>query len=103
MTAVERNISLAVLGPCVVLHGNGFDPADPLIELSGLQRKILCQLAVNKPEAVQLDRLVEAVWGDDPPPTAKAALQNQIARIRTRLGNDSIRTVWRRLPTEYRY
>jgi DNA-binding SARP family transcriptional activator len=93
MTAVERDLLLAVLGPCVVLHGNGFGPADPQIELSGLQRRILCQLAMNKPEAVHLDRLVEAVWGDDPPPTAKAALQNQIARIRTRLGNESILTV----------
>ncbi len=79
---------MLVLGPCEIDHGDG--RRGP--ELSAVQRKVLVRLAVSRPAAVELDDLIDAVWGDSPPPTAKTSLHNQISRIRRQHGAATIRT-----------
>jgi DNA-binding SARP family transcriptional activator/tetratricopeptide (TPR) repeat protein len=78
-----------VLGPCLIERRDGSRGPD----LSSVQRTLLARLAIARPAAVELDDLIEAVWGADPPATAKTSLHNQISRIRRAHGAETIRTV----------
>ena len=51
---------------------------------------VLAALALSAGSAVPVWRLVELVWGDDPPRTAERTLQSYIARLRKGLGQDTI-------------
>ena len=50
------------------------------------RRLVLAALALRPNRAVSRDRLIDAVWDGDPPPTARAALQGHIAQLRKVLG-----------------
>lgn len=89
VSRVAANASVSVLGPCIVR----FDDDDESFEPSLIQRRILTRLAVARGGVVLADELVDVVWAGDPPRTATAALQNQVARLRDRLGGASIETV----------
>src|SRR4051812_21023366 len=55
--------------------------------LSGLRRKaVLAALALNVGELVTVERLIEAVWGDEPPATAINTLQQHVRHLRLVLG-----------------
>lgn len=63
------------------------------VDLGGARaRAVLAILLVNRNAVVSVDRIVDLVWGGDSPPTATAALQNLIARLRRLLGPDAIET-----------
>ena len=47
-------------------------------------------LAVNAEQTVSAERLIEFVWGEDPPPTARKSLQVYISRIRRVLGETAV-------------
>jgi DNA-binding SARP family transcriptional activator len=64
-----------------------------LVELAG--QRPLTALAVLLLEAnhlVPAERLVNALWGEDPPPTASTALRNVVTQLRKALGSDAIET-----------
>jgi DNA-binding SARP family transcriptional activator/tetratricopeptide (TPR) repeat protein len=44
--------------------------------------RILAALLCRPNRIVELDRLIEAVWADDPPDTARRQVQNQVAALR---------------------
>lgn len=109
MGTEATRLIVRVLGPCtvtehavitvgpaadqpIVLPGN-IDP-EPVrtIELTMVQRRIVARLALGRPDAVDPESLIEAVWGPEPPATARTAVQNQISRLRARLGRDVIVT-----------
>jgi DNA-binding SARP family transcriptional activator len=70
-----------VLGPLEVETDGG------LIPLPGQRpRALLTALLLEPNSIVPTYRLVEALWGDKPPDTPGNALQQVIARLRTRLG-----------------
>jgi DNA-binding SARP family transcriptional activator len=50
------------------------------------QRAVLAILLLRRGEAVSSDVLVDGLWGEDPPPTARAALHNYVAQLRRGLG-----------------
>ena len=56
------------------------------------QRALLAVLALRAGEAVSPDRLVENIWGESPPKTARHALENYVSELRRTLGRDVIRT-----------
>jgi DNA-binding SARP family transcriptional activator/energy-coupling factor transporter ATP-binding protein EcfA2 len=47
-------------------------------------------LVINAGEAVSTERLIEFVWGDDPPPTARKSLQVYVSRLRRVLGETAV-------------
>ena len=51
---------------------------------------VLATLALSVGSAVPVPRLVEAVWGEDPPRTAERTVQSYLARLRGALGAGSI-------------
>ena len=64
-----------------------------VVEVSG-QRQLaaLVALLLSPNRVVPAERIVDAVWGEHPPPTAAAALRNTVVQLRKLLGNDAIET-----------
>jgi DNA-binding winged helix-turn-helix (wHTH) protein len=50
------------------------------------QQVVLATLLISHPDPVSNDRLIDAVWGDDPPPTAPTTVQAYVSRLRKLLG-----------------
>ena len=61
--------------------------------LGGLkQRALLAVLLLNANEVVSNDRLIDELWGEQPPRTAPAYLQNCISKLRKVLGPEVVET-----------
>ena len=63
---------------------------------SGKQRVVLAVLLLHSNHVVSTDVLIEALWGSEPPPSARAAMRNYVKRLRRVLGgagHDLIRSV----------
>lgn len=70
-----------MLGPLDVREG------DRRLELGGpRQRTLLAHLVLRANELVPADRLVDGLWGDEPPATARASVQTYVSRLRRALG-----------------
>ena len=76
---------LDVVRPAAV-NGEAAQPSDDPIELgSPKQRAVLAVLLLQRGRVVSSDRLIDAVWGDDAPPSALASLQAYISNLRRAL------------------
>ena len=76
----STGLRLSVLGEMTALLGGA--PVD----LGGpRQRAVLGLLVVARGDIVPADSLVDALWGDEPPPSATSALQAYISHLRRRL------------------
>jgi DNA-binding SARP family transcriptional activator len=83
--AVRLLGALRVLGP------------DGAVDLGGRKpRALLTLLVIHAGRPVSVDRLIEAVWGDDPPARCEATLQSYVSRLRRVL--DGIATITAREP-----
>lgn len=60
---------------------------------AGRQRKLLAILLLHPNEVVSTDRLIDELWGEQPPPTAAKALQGHISHLRKQLGQGCVLTV----------
>ena len=56
------------------------------------QRAVLAVLLTHAGEVVSGDRLIDELWGDDPPETAANVLQGYVSHLRKALGRDAIAT-----------
>jgi predicted ATPase/DNA-binding SARP family transcriptional activator len=78
---VSSEIDVRLLGPLEV------EVSGERVRFEGVeQRKLFVLLALRAPEAVSADELVEALWGPEPPAGALHALQKDVSRLRSRLG-----------------
>ncbi|HEX7083840.1 MAG TPA: BTAD domain-containing putative transcriptional regulator [Gaiellaceae bacterium] len=80
-------IEVRLLGPVVATRGG-----EPVTLGGPKQRAVLALLALRVGTVVPADRLVEALWGASPPPTAATALHGHVSRLRRALGKDAIAT-----------
>src|SRR5205085_5846375 len=71
-----------LLGPFMVRIGGVVVPVQ-----KGKQRALLAALLLNAGRPVSLDELAEALWGPDPPPSARVTIQNYVMRLRKALGD----------------
>jgi DNA-binding SARP family transcriptional activator len=72
-------VEYRILGPLQVL-------ADQPVDLGGrTQRTLLAVLLANSGRLVSLRYLIDAVWEDDPPGTAKRQVQNYVSALRRSL------------------
>ena len=76
-------MGINVLGPLTVDGPGRLGPHD---------RVVLQALATRLGQPVSADELVDAVWGDHPPPSAAKNLQSCVVRLRKILGTDAIET-----------
>jgi YVTN family beta-propeller protein len=74
------SVLFRLLGPLEVSDGD-----DPLPIGEGRQRAVLVLLLLHRNETVSSERLVDALWGETPPPTATKVLQNQVGQLRRAL------------------
>ncbi|SEG89996.1 Predicted ATPase [Thermomonospora echinospora] len=82
-----------VLGPLEVRR------AGQVVELPPRRRSLLAVLALRAGTMVTVDGLVDALWGEDPPPTAVRTLHAHIAKLAALLpGNGDERLIRRRDP-----
>jgi len=56
------------------------------------QRAVLALLVLNAGRVVSTDRLIDAVWGESPTPTAPTSLQNVVVALRRLLGAENLVT-----------
>ena len=66
------------------------DGGEPLDIGPAKCQTVLAVLALSAGSAVPVSRLVELVWGDEPPRTAEKTLQSYVVRLRAGLGADAI-------------
>src|SRR5262245_33158415 len=63
---------------------------DRPIALGGAkQRAVLAMLGLEANRAIAADRLIEGLWGGEPPQSAAKMLQNYVWRLRQALGEDA--------------
>jgi DNA-binding SARP family transcriptional activator/tetratricopeptide (TPR) repeat protein len=80
-------VEFRLLGPLeVVADGRSLDLG------AHKQRALLGLLLLSANSAVPSDRLIDALWDDDPPETARKALQVYVAGLRKQLGRDRLET-----------
>ena len=84
-------LEFGLLGPLLVRRD-----CEALPIPAGRQRTLLAVLLLNGGRAASADELIEALWGPEPPQSARASLQNYVRRLRAALGDRGhllIRTV----------
>jgi pimeloyl-ACP methyl ester carboxylesterase/DNA-binding SARP family transcriptional activator len=60
--------------------------------VTGRNAQVLAVLLAAYPSPVTTDRLIEEVWGDEPPKAPETALHTVISRLRGLVGNDLVTT-----------
>ena len=75
-------MEFAILGPLEVRDG----PA-PVRVPGAKERALLADLLVNAGRVVPADRLVDDLWGDDPPGNPANTLQGRVSALRRALGS----------------
>ncbi|MCA1736856.1 MAG: helix-turn-helix domain-containing protein, partial [Actinobacteria bacterium] len=76
----ESSMEFGILGPLDVVGGTR------IISLPrGRGRALLALLILNAGRVVSTDRLVDELWGQQPPATAATALQGLVSKLRKRL------------------
>jgi DNA-binding SARP family transcriptional activator/class 3 adenylate cyclase len=71
-------VQFRILGPLEVLD----DDARPLVLGGPKQRALLAVLLLHAGQVVSADRLVDELWGEDSPETARSVLQVYVANLR---------------------
>ena len=76
-----------ILGPLEVVTGG------QALDLGGAkQRALLAVLLLHANRVVSTDRLIDALWEDDPPESAHKALQVYVSGVRKLLGKERVQT-----------
>jgi DNA-binding SARP family transcriptional activator len=80
-------LEFRILGPLEVLDG------EDALHLGGQkQRALLALLLLDPNRVVSTDRIVDALWGEEPPRTAATSLQNFVSQLRKLLGPETLVT-----------
>ena len=80
-------LEFRILGPLEVVGEQGPIP------LGGQkQRALLGGLVIRAGQVVSTDRLLDELWGEQPPKTATTSLQNMVSQLRKLLGADVLVT-----------
>ena len=77
-------MEVRVLGPVELVDGAS------VVRLPHAQRTLLAALAARLDERVSVDVLVDALWPEAPPPSARKSLQAHVVRLRRALGSVAI-------------
>ncbi len=74
------------------------DDAGPVAIGGPRQRLLLATLLASRRQVVALDSLTDALWGDDPPPTARSTLQTSVSKLRRLIASSGAATLDSRPP-----
>src|SRR3954469_10926210 len=77
----EFEYQVNVLGPISVVGPHG------AVDAGGNKPRLLLALLVaNAGSVVSTERLIDGLWGDEPPPTARKTVQVHVSNLRRSLG-----------------
>jgi DNA-binding SARP family transcriptional activator/class 3 adenylate cyclase len=79
--AAVAPLEVRMLGPLEILVGG-----TRLVGLSRRPSEVLVCLAFSAGDLVTMDRLIDVLWGEDPPPSARNAVQAHVSTLRRHLG-----------------
>src|ERR687888_649798 len=85
--ASGRTMRYRIFGPLQVADGSR-----PVALAQGRQRLLLAVLLVHANETISTDRLIDALWGESPPPTAGRSLHNLVSALRKAIGERALVT-----------
>lgn len=77
-----------LLGPLEAVGDDG----EPLVLGGQRQRAVLALLLLRANRVVSTEFLIDAVWGESPPPTARTSFQNSISALRKLVGQNALVT-----------
>jgi DNA-binding SARP family transcriptional activator len=80
------DVAVSVLGPVV-----GAVDLTP-VDLRPREQALLAALVLGSQRGQSVDALIDLLWSEDPPPTARKALQNHVARLRSGLRTAAVVT-----------
>jgi DNA-binding SARP family transcriptional activator len=80
-------LEFGILGPLEARAGG-----EPVPLGGARQRAVLAVLLTHAGELVSADRLIDELWGDNPPGTAANVLQGYVSHLRKALGREAIAT-----------
>ncbi|MBV8160534.1 MAG: AfsR/SARP family transcriptional regulator [Acidimicrobiia bacterium] len=80
-------MQVRLLGPLEVLGDEG----EPVALGGAKERALLAALAVHRGQVLSEDRLVDTLWGGEPPRTAARTLQSYLSRLRKALNGADVR------------
>jgi DNA-binding SARP family transcriptional activator len=80
-------VDFCILGPLEVLH-----EGRPVRIEGAKERALLALLLLHAGEPVSADRLIDALWDDSPPATARKSVQVRVAGLRRAIGGDVVLT-----------
>jgi DNA-binding SARP family transcriptional activator/pimeloyl-ACP methyl ester carboxylesterase len=80
-------VRISLLGPLMV---DG-EPGEAVLR-AAKERSLLAALALSPGQVVGFDSLVDALWGDAPPATARKTLQTYMSNMRRALGPEAVET-----------
>ncbi|MEM9041712.1 MAG: BTAD domain-containing putative transcriptional regulator [Actinomycetota bacterium] len=63
-------------------HAAHFRTGEDVLSLRPKERAVIGAIVVHHPEPVAIDEVIEFVWGDAPPRSARASVHNHLARLR---------------------
>ncbi len=75
-------MDLQILGPTELLSDDG----EPLNAGPLKQRVVLALLGLEPNRVVSVERLIDGIWGDEPPPSALATLRGLVSALRRTIG-----------------
>ena len=79
----SRSMQIRVLG-----HFEASVDDQPVALGGAKQRAVLAMLGLEANRAVSADRLIDGLWGEEPPPSAAKMVQNYVWRLRKVLAAD---------------
>ena len=83
----KSDMEFGILGPLEVV-----EDGRPSISEGRRAGAARCSCCWTPNQVVPADRLVDALWEDEPPETAKKALQVYVSRLRKALGKERLET-----------
>jgi predicted ATPase/DNA-binding SARP family transcriptional activator/Flp pilus assembly protein TadD len=81
----DQRVEFRILGPLEVSDGD-----HPVAVAGAKPRALLAALLIRSGQTVSAGRLIDELWGDDPPETAQNTLQVYVSQLRRSLGPDLI-------------
>lgn len=86
----EVGVEFLILGPLKLVGDDG-----PIAVNGHGQRTVLAVLLANSGQVIPLDYLIDAIWDDRPPTTAKRQVQNYVSAIRRALAGGTQKSAGR--------
>jgi len=79
-------LEFRILGPVQAVHDGAALP------LGGTRKALLALLLVHANESLSTERLIEELWGAEPPPTALRMVRNAVSHLRRVLDEERLLT-----------